>query len=94
MIKYKKGDRVGFLHKEKFLKGTILGGYQSLDDELEYDILTDTNELLAVHEDDLLTKYKKNVVGRKYKYVLKSMLLDEVFPKDHDKYVKVKVIKT
>lgn len=32
-------------------------------------------------------------LNTKYKYVLKTRLLDDVYPKDMDKYVKVKVIK-
>lgn len=74
-------------------KGVILNVYVSFDGDYEADILPDIGDMVTVHSDDILSRLKPKALGVKYKYVLKTMLLDEIFPKDHDKYAKVRVVK-
>lgn len=84
MSKFKVGDRV--LMKGRNVKGTVFRALKEgylIDSDLNqsgYDYAEDDNLVRLVPKKD-------------YKYVLKTQLLDDVYPKNHEKYVKVRVLK-
>lgn len=86
MNKLKVGDRV--LDIEVSKKGTVKEVTRH-NDKVYYKVLFDNKNEHLVSGRDL----RKLILKSTYKYVLKTQLLDDIYPKDSSKYAKVKVIK-
>ena len=84
-MRFKIGDRVKYGHE----KGTVT---KLMNEHNNYyiEIHLDIGNWYSVPKESLKRLIKRKSI---YKYVLKTQLMDDVYPKDHDRFVKVKVIK-